>query len=295
VLPLKIHSLHGVREFTYQSRAWNDFAVDHATWHHDSGRIWQNLTAHRAAVVVVLEQTGGVCEPRLRIDRPTVRDRYDAGHTTFIPPNVDVWGYADSINIVRDIRIHFDYSSVESYLGEDFDPKRWSEPLLLFYDHRITRCAELLATECAEQGGSSIYGESVTTALLAALFASPRTRLAVAQSGLARRQLRKTLDYIDENLLKDIRVKELADVVGLSSSQFGRAFKASTGVTPYRWVIEQRISRAKRLMTMGGKSLSLVANLVGFANQSHFTKAFRHVTGTTPGHWFQQIGGRKPV
>ena len=94
---------------------------------------------------------------------------------------------------------------------------------------------------------------------------------------------------MEANLINDIRLPELANVVGLSTSHFARAFKTSAGVTPYRWVLEQRIHRAKKLMMKEGKSISLAAHQTGFANQSHFTKTFRRVTGTTPGLWLRNV------
>ena len=287
--PLTISSPHGIREFSYQSRMWNSAVVYHVTQYLDPGSCWQNLCTEQATVAVVLEQVGGYCEPRTRINTPISRSRYDAGHAMFIPPNVDVWGYAaDSTSCVRDIRMRFDYGVVARLLGDEFDRKKWNEPLLLLYDDRLAQCAELLAREIVEQEGDfALYGESLTTAFLAALFTPARLRSRASQSGLPRRQLGRSLDYIEANLINNIRLNELANVAGLSPSHFARAFKTSTGFTPYRWIIEQRIHRAKRLMIKGGKSISIAAHLAGFANQSHFTKAFRRITGTTPGLWLR--------
>jgi AraC family transcriptional regulator len=294
VPPLKIRSPHGIRDFSYQSGLWHDVVAYHVTQHLDQGRCWQNLTTEQATIAVVLEQVDGYYEPRLHINTPTPRNRYDAGHTMFIPPNVNVWGYSDSASSVRDLRMRFDLRVAERLLGEEFDPKKWKEPLLLLYDDRLTHCAELLANECNEEGGNSpLYGECLITALFAVLFTSSRTQSKAVQSGLARWQLRRTLEYMEANLPNDIRLTELANLAGLSTSQFGRAFKASTGLTPYRWLMEQRIHRAKQLMKKDGKSISLAAHLAGFANQSHFTKAFRQVTGTTPGHWLRDLGKKR--
>jgi AraC family transcriptional regulator len=270
---------------------WNGVVVYHVTQYLELGQCWQNLGTGQTTVSVVLEQVDGYCEPRTRINVPTPRNRYDAGHTMFIPANMDVWGYAfDSTSSVRDVRVRFDHSVVERLLGEECDPKKWNEPLLLLYDARITQCAEMLAKECTEEEGNSpLYGESLTTALLAALFTSPRLIARASQSGLARWQLSRSLDYMEANLINDIRLPELANVVGLSTSHFARAFKTSAGVTPYRWVLEQRIHRAKKLMMKEGKSISLAAHQTGFANQSHFTKTFRRVTGTTPGLWLRNV------
>jgi AraC family transcriptional regulator len=285
-LPLQLRSPHGITDFSYRSREWNGVIAYNVTTHF-AGRAWQNLSSHQATVGVVLEQVDGYGEPRMRVNNPTPRNRYDAGYTTFIPPNVDVWGYADSASAVRDLRMLFDYRVIETLLAEEFDRKKWNEPLLLLYDNRITQCAELLAKECDADGELLLYGESLMTALLAALFTSSQTRVKAVQSGLARWQLRRAVEYMEANILEDIRLTELAGVVGLSPSHFARAFKASIGLTPHRWLIEQRIHRAKRLMAKNGKPISVAAHLAGFASQSHFTKAFRRVTGTTPGLWLR--------
>jgi AraC family transcriptional regulator len=285
---LEIRSPHGITDFSYRSREWNSVVVYHVTQHLASQPCWQNLATNKATVQVVLEQVSGYCEPRIRINNPTPRNRYDAGHAMFIPPNVDVWGYAEaSTSAVRDIRLRFDYRAIEHLLAEESDPKKWNEPLLMLYDDRITQCAELLAKECDADEESPLYGESLTTALLAVFLTSPQTRVKAVRSGLARWQLRRAVEYMEANLLNDIRLTELARVAGLSPSQFARAFKVSIGLTPHRWLVEQRIHRAKRLMTKNGKSISVAAHLAGFASQSHFTKAFRRVTGTTPGLWLR--------
>jgi len=289
VPPLEIRSPYGITEFSYLSREWNGVIAYHVTQHLATGGCWQNLSTNQATVAVILEQVNGYCEPRTRVNIPTPRDRYDAGHSMFIPPDIDVWGYAEaSTSAVRDFRMRFDYHVIERVLSEDFDPKKWSEPLLLLYDNRITQCAQLLAMDCEADGESPLYGESLVTALLAALFTSPQTRVKAAQSGLARWQIRKTVEYMEANLLEDIRLGDLAKIAGLSSSRFARAFKTSMGLTPHRWLVEQRIHRAKRLMVNNRKPISVAANLAGFASQSHFTKAFRRVTGTTPGLWLRK-------
>jgi AraC family transcriptional regulator len=287
VPPLEIRSPHGVADFSYRAGEWNGVFAYHVT-EHLAGRSWQNLTTNQATVAVILEAAGGYVEPRTRINNPTPRNRYDPGHAMLIPPNVEVWGYSDGlVSTVRDIRMRFDLSVIERLLAEESDPNKWKEPLLLLYDDRITRCAELLAKECDADAESPLYGESLMTALLTLLFTSTKTRLKAAQSGLARWRLRRAVEYMDANLLEEIRLGAVAREIGLSPSHFLRAFKASMGLTPHRWLIEQRIHRAKQLMAKHAKPISVAANLAGFATQSHFTKAFRRVTGTTPGHWLR--------
>jgi AraC family transcriptional regulator len=285
---LELRSPHGIIDFSYRSREWNGVAVYHVTQHLAPGRSWQKLCTNQAIVSVVLEQVNGYCEPRMHINNPTPRSRYDAGHAMFIPPNVEVWGYAEvSTSAVRDLRLRFDNRVIEHLLAEESDRQKRNEPLLMLYDDRISQCAELLARECDADEEAPLYGESLTTALLTLLRTSSQTRVKAIRNGLARGQLRRTVAYMEANLLEDIRLTELARVAGLSPSQFARAFKVSMGQTPHRWLVQQRIHHAKRLMTKNGKPISVAAHLAGFASQSYFTHVFRRVTGTTPRHWLR--------
>jgi transcriptional regulator GlxA family with amidase domain len=72
-----------------------------------------------------------------------------------------------------------------------------------------------------------------------------------------------------------VSVFQLARLVDLSSSQFARMFKASTGVSPHRYQLNTRIGKAQELLLMKGESLSMVAVATGFADQSHFTRTFK--------------------
>jgi AraC family transcriptional regulator len=65
--------------------------------------------------------------------------------------------------------------------------------------------------------------------------------------------------------------------------QFTRAFRASTGTSPARYVREQRIARATVLLRDGRRPLAEIAVAAGFADQQHFTRRFREATGRTPG------------
>ena len=130
-----------------------------------------------------------------------------------------------------------------------------------------------------------MYGENLTMALMAALFAPHEPSNRAANSGLARWQLKRVLEFLEAHLTEDIGLDELAQTVGLSQSQFARAFKASTGLPPYKWCLHNRIKRAQAMLLNGNDSLSEIALENGFADQSHFTKTFRRVIGVTPATW----------
>ena len=106
-----------------------------------------------------------------------------------------------------------------------------------------------------------------------------------ARGGLAPWQLQRAHDFIIANLAGDPSIAEVADECGLSSSYFVRAFKQATGIPPHRWLTRQRVARAKELLRDPGQELSHIAQLCGFADQSHFTRVFSRSEGCSPGRW----------
>lgn len=67
-----------------------------------------------------------------------------------------------------------------------------------------------------------------------------------------------------------------------STHHFSRAFRASLGMSPYRYFNKRRITRAKELLLDPGRSLTDIGLSLGFSSHSHFTDTFRKITGLTP-------------
>ncbi|WP_368660351.1 AraC family transcriptional regulator [Kocuria sp.] len=77
-------------------------------------------------------------------------------------------------------------------------------------------------------------------------------------------------------------LNELAQLVEMSSFQLIRAFKSATGLTPVAWHHNAQILKARDLLRQG-KSLAETAQMLGFADQSHFHRIFRSHVAATPG------------
>ena len=105
------------------------------------------------------------------------------------------------------------------------------------------------------------------------------------RGGLAPWQMRKVDRYVRATTDRSMRVEDLARQVSLSASQFGRAFKASFGTTPHRYIIRLRLELAQTLMLTTQDPLSQIALLCGLADQAHLSKLFRLEVGETPGAW----------
>ena len=96
-------------------------------------------------------------------------------------------------------------------------------------------------------------------------------------------RLRRVTDYVQQNLDKDLTLAELAAVVYMSPFHFARLFKCRTGVPPHRFVVRQRITRARTCLAMEGQSIAQISRMVGYRTPSHFTTVFRRALGVTPG------------
>ena len=111
-------------------------------------------------------------------------------------------------------------------------------------------------------------------------------------------RLRRVTEYIRQNLDKELRLAELAALVCMSPYHFARLFKCSTGVPPHRFVVRQRIARARACLATPELSIAQISRMVGFGTPSHFTTVFHRVTGVTPrgyrtGYWREDRPGRE--
>jgi AraC family transcriptional regulator len=122
------------------------------------------------------------------------------------------------------------------------------------------------------------FGPSVTRAL-------STVQRQVARGGLTAWQTRRLIAHVDANFARRIRVAELAELLGLSTSHFSRAFKRAFGVSPHTYVLRRRIEVAQGLMLTTCEPLSSIALTCGMCDQSHFTNTFHRIVGETPDSW----------
>lgn len=142
----------------------------------------------------------------------------------------------------------------------------------------------LQADLLSDQPGGRIYGDTLANALATHLLRhySDQKHLTKDLKGkLSPRQVQLIIEFIDANLSSDLGLDELAALVELSPSYFCHAFKQTLGIPPHRYVIQQRVERAKQLIKHENFSLSEVAALCGFSDQSHLTRHFKRLTGMT--------------
>ena len=107
------------------------------------------------------------------------------------------------------------------------------------------------------------------------------------KGGLAPRQLKSILKWIDVNLGEPITVKEIAAKAGLSPAHFSREFRQSMGRTPWEYVIELRLQRVVNLLKTG-ESICAIAADCGFFDQAHLTRLFKKRFGLVPSAFIER-------
>jgi AraC family transcriptional regulator len=140
--------------------------------------------------------------------------------------------------------------------------QRWEPSARTYVDHLATALAAHLAREhCVRRQ---------------AVHETP------APSGLSPRQLADVRELMERRLDEPLPLSDLAEVAGLSVSQFSRQFKASTGEAPHRFLLRLRLDQACRLLRTGSLPIAEVAVRCGFSHQEHLTNVMRTKLGTTP-------------
>jgi AraC family transcriptional regulator len=112
-----------------------------------------------------------------------------------------------------------------------------------------------------------------------------RQSISAEHDVLALWRRKRILNYIDAHLPDTLRIAELAQQVGLSTSHLSRVFKSHFGLSLGAYVRRQRMARAREIMLTTSKPLAEIALECGLADQSHFTRVFRCSMGETPGRW----------
>ncbi len=102
------------------------------------------------------------------------------------------------------------------------------------------------------------------------------------RKGLTHLQLQQVLDYVQTHLDRDLSLAELAETLNLSPTYFATAFKQEIEVSPHQYVIQQRVERAKLMLSKTDLAIADIALQVGFSSQSHLNQQFKRLTGMTP-------------
>jgi len=165
-------------------------------------------------------------------------------------------------------------------------------PLLVERDVVIQHLAQAVEQAvCEKVSNSDRFIDPIARALADRVSAISRSSepWQVQTAGLPDYELRRLNDFIEANLEGEITLAAMASACGIGTKSFVRAFAAATGKSPYQYVIAARVERAKRLIEQDQEGLAEIALRCGFSHQEHLTRAFRRLTGQTPGRYRRSV------
>ncbi len=217
----------------------------------------------------------------------THRSLYGKGDISITPAKVPFFGRWDSDDNYLQIRIASEFIQNVARESLKINPDRL-EFLSEFRirDRQIESIAMMLLAELKQENlGSKLYIDSLVNILAIHLlrqYSHTKPRPTLYAGGLPERQLLQVLDYIHDHLHQDIKLADLAALLEMSQFHFSHLFKQSIGTSPYQYLLQQRVERAKQFLKQTDRAITDIAFECGFNSHSHLSKQFRQLTGMTP-------------
>ncbi len=199
---------------------------------------------------------------------------------TYVPKRATVTGWSELARRRNGYTaIYFDPAVLHEELGQRL--KNVADPKIYFYDDSLSHLMKQCARLVGESNVDELYAETLglLTALSINKALSPTE--VPEKSAISPLSLARVFEFIEANLGSALGLSDLAEVAALSRFHFSRAFKATTGETPYQFVLRRRLERAKTLLATTNLSLDEIAPSVGFHDAAHLQKAFKAREGVS--------------
>jgi AraC-like DNA-binding protein len=195
---------------------------------------------------------------------------------TVVPGGCRSWWVGTGRNIGGVFHLHLDASLLERVADQQLSGAAALDPRALMSDPTISQLgAWLLRDTAGESRPTRLLMDTIGTSVALRLLGSKRGAGKGAGRGLAPWQIKRVQDYLDAHLCEDVSLAALADLLGISPYHFCRAFKRSTGLPPYRWLVSRRMAHAARLLIETDWPIVHISGEVGYADASAFAAAFR--------------------
>ena len=290
-LGLTTHLTHAPTASSVNRPCWGGVTIN---WHD-----WQSggqVTSPELDHDVIAMRTSGVVRLTQSRDGKTHTATVTSGNITIHPRGMEsswTWDKPGAILITR-IPPRMLADAAEACLTSP-SPRPELRNCFGGRDHFVERIGLLLLEEL--QAPSHPAQEYITQSLSHALACHLVQRFNVEQretqrlpAGLHPAALHRVQEYIQAHLHETIDLDTLAGLANVSRFHFARMFRASAGMTAMAYLERSRMLRAQDLIRRGTWPLSRVAALVGFEDQSYFTRRFRLCCGLTPLAFAREVG-----
>jgi AraC family transcriptional regulator len=247
-----------------------------------------HLTTGDPAPAVLVCRTAGMATVTRRANGEVVRRRPTIGSVTFIAADTRAeWSYVGScesihVYIDRDVMRRFVDQSLPSGLT------RRINDFFAIADPWLKAYFEMLMSEFEVTGASLHSADPLFLGETEHLLIHHLVRWHSDDGGrhidalrvrhgvnpLPPIIMRRVMAYVESNLADNICLQDLADIAHMSAGHFLRAFRVASGTTPYHYVLEQRLQRARSMLAKWGTPVSRVAAECGFKTLSHLSAKF---------------------
>lgn len=116
-----------------------------------------------------------------------------------------------------------------------------------------------------------------------------RTISATATKPMRTCKMKRLVDFIEENLDRDLSLEAMAVEAEIGPLYLPRAFKTDVGQSPHQYVLRRRIQKARDLLTTTDSPIADIALAAGFSSQSHLSNWFRRLVGVSPATYRRQV------
>lgn len=183
--------------------------------------------------------------------------------------------------------IHIEKSIVQKVAEEIYgSPNIVFSNDIFMVSHDINLLTGLFLEELRfNQTGHEFMVENLAILIIGSLIRSVRSNLPPKPHNKPRgynENLKTVIDYMNENYAAGVSCSELSKLIKMDKYGFIRAFKKQTNKTPYEYLLDLKIEKAKKMLKDGKYSITEISMMCGFSSHSHFTTTFRKKIGISP-------------
>jgi AraC family transcriptional regulator len=241
-----------------------------------------------AATDTVLVWSGGTTEVTLHARGAGGTETHhfvrQSGMIDFLPRGLLIEEVSWQGQISGCISVRLDGSRVQELLGKHLSLDPDALRLAVTDAHIVDLVRRLETQALGGQPLGSLYVEALSLTLASYVYARYGTEepSGATDADVPTLPAERLIAFVDENLGGNIGLTRLAAVAGYSPDHFARLFKRAFGLSPYQYVLQRRLERAKSMLRDNSHSIAEIAILCGFASQAHFHTTFKARTGVTP-------------
>lgn len=199
------------------------------------------------------------------------------------------FGNQENQLVILDITENIGLFELESAFTHNVLDSILDSPKYFQFGQEMQAILEVLGRELNTVKNNKPATNAIAQCLLHSLYHRLRgdIRVEEVQHSRDRIDLVRIKRYIHGHIGAKIQTADLARLCNLSESHFYQKFRENTGISPYQFVIDERIKVASKMLVESDKTITEICFSLGFSSQSAFTNVFRKKTAMSPSQYRQ--------